>query len=850
MGVPRATAGCAAYRFRATLRSRWTGYLTIVVLVGLLGGVAMGSLAAARRTQSAFPTYLASTNPSNLTLDTSGWEPGQPDSAGASLAGAQLVSRLPGVTRVVNADNLNAQVLDAAGYPRGSPVGAKSLGLSTLNNDGSIDGEYADVDRATAVEGRLPDQDRSDEIDLAPVVAQLLHVHVGDTVPVGFYTNTQSALPGYGTSSGFKVKPHLKMEMKVVGLVDLNNQVVVDSLDATGAAIILYSPAVTRQLLSCCVSSVASYLQLAQGNRGVPRVEAEIDRAAAAQGLGTAFFGVQPSQADAESAIRPESIALAVFGGIAALAALLIAAQAIGRQVRLGTDERRTLRALGAGPGIIVADTVLGLVAAVVVGSTLAVVVAVALSPLAPIGVVRPVYPFPGVAFDWTVLGWGWLLLVVLLCVTATVLTIIESPHRHSADALAPARVPASVRTAAAAGLPVPAVEGIRFAVDPGRGRSSVPVRSALVGALIAVVVLVATVTFGASLDSLVSHPSLYGWNWDYELTGGGGVAPVPGAMAARLLHRDHAVAAWSSMVFGDQAVVDGELVPVLGQRPGAAVTPPVLSGHALDAPGEIVLGGSTLRSIHERIGDVVSVHIPSGTTRRLVIVGTATMPTVGVQVGGTHTTMGSGALVSAALIPNIASNPNDVTPLGPSAILVRLKGGSNDAAGLASLEKMARELTLPENYGVSVLSVQRPAEIINYRSMGTIPAILGLGLAAGATIALCLTLVASVRRRRRDLAMLKTLGFTRRQLAATVAWQATVAVGVGIIVGIPVGIVVGRTLWDVFADQIDAVALPSVPGLVVAVIGIGALVLAALVSAIPGRLAADTPTALLLRAE
>ena len=119
MGAPTATAGCATYRFRATLHSRWAGYLTIVVLVGLLGGVAMGSLAAARRTQSAFPTYLASTNPSNLALETGGWQPGQPISAGASLAGAQLVSHLARVTRVVNAYNLNAQPLDPDGYPAG-----------------------------------------------------------------------------------------------------------------------------------------------------------------------------------------------------------------------------------------------------------------------------------------------------------------------------------------------------------------------------------------------------------------------------------------------------------------------------------------------------------------------------------------------------------------------------------------------------------------------------------------------------------------------------------------------------------------------------------------------------------
>ena len=44
----------------------------------------------------------------------------------------------------------------------------------------------------------------------------------------------------------------------------------------------------------------------------------------------------------------------------------------------------------------------------------------------------------------------------------------------------------------------------------------------------------------------------------------------------------------------------------------------------------------------------------------------------------------------------------------------------------------------------------------------------------------LVLTLVASVRRRRRELALLKTLGFTHRQLAAVVAWQSTIAVALG----------------------------------------------------------------------
>jgi ABC-type lipoprotein release transport system permease subunit len=116
--------------------------------------------------------------------------------------------------------------------------------------------------------------------------------------------------------------------------------------------------------------------------------------------------------------------------------------------------------------------------------------------------------------------------------------------------------------------------------------------------------------------------------------------------------------------------------------------------------------------------------------------------------------------------------------------------------------------------------------------------------------VALGLTLVTSVRRRRTDLALLKTLGFTQRQLAVAVAWQSSVAAVIGVILGVPLGIALGRFLWDLFAHEINAVPAPSVPALSVVLIVVGALILANVVAAIPGRIAARTPTAMVLRAE
>jgi ABC-type lipoprotein release transport system permease subunit len=126
----------------------------------------------------------------------------------------------------------------------------------------------------------------------------------------------------------------------------------------------------------------------------------------------------------------------------------------------------------------------------------------------------------------------------------------------------------------------------------------------------------------------------------------------------------------------------------------------------------------------------------------------------------------------------------------------------------------------------------------------------LALGLAAGAVLALGLALVASVRRRRRDLALLKALGFTQRQLAAAVAWQSTVAAVIGLALGIPIGVLVGRELWTLFARSIDVVPEPTVPVLPMVLLSLGALVFANAVALLPGRSAARTSAALVLKAE
>ena len=201
-------------------------------------------------------------------------------------------------------------------------------------------------------------------------------------------------------------------------------------------------------------------------------------------------------------------------------------------------------------------DGLIGILASVLVGSLLAVAVAVALSPLAPIGPVRPVYPTPGVAYDWTVLGLGVLVLIVVLGSLSVVLAYRGAPQRVAARRRGTVeRSSVVVQAAATSGLPAPTVAGVRFALEPGTGRNAVPVRSAILGAVLAIAVVTATFTFGSSLDTLVSRPALYGWNWNYMLLSGfSGDEDLPQGQTDSLLEHDPYVSGFTGVYFDTAA--------------------------------------------------------------------------------------------------------------------------------------------------------------------------------------------------------------------------------------------------------------------------------------------------------
>jgi predicted lysophospholipase L1 biosynthesis ABC-type transport system permease subunit len=267
-----------------------------------------------------------------------------------------------------------------------------------------------------------------------------------------------------------------------------------------------------------------------------------------------------------------------------------------------------------------------------------------------------------------------------------------------------------------------------------------------------------------------------------------------------------------------------------------------------IETPDEIVLGPATANQLRVGINDNITL-TGEGAPRRLHVVGIATFPTMGKLHAG-HTSLGVGAIVAPQVVPGHDINVlgERAQNLGPNAIFVRFKPGTDRATELAHLQETTRPLMTFT--GIDVFPVQRPAEIVNSRSLGSAPVVLAIGLAAGALLSLALALGSSVRHRRRDLTVLKTLGFTQHQLGATVAWHATTMIVVALLIGVPVGVVTGRALWSAFARALDVVAQPVVPAVGVLFVAVAAVVVANVVAALPARTARRVNPRALLRGE
>ena len=182
---------------------------------------------------------------------------------------------------------------------------------------------------------------------------------------------------------------------------------------------------------------------------------------------------------------------------------------------------------------------------------------------------------------------------------------------------------------------------------------------------------------------------------------------------------------------------------------------------------------------------------------------------------------------------------------------LLRYRPGANLAAAAAKITRVLRASGCPVGSCIiPPVADQRPGDIKNYASIRDTPLALAVVLAVLAVGTLAHVLLTGVRRRRRDLALLKTLGFTRRQVLGTVAWEASAFAAVALLIGLPLGVIAGRWAWAVFASAAGVSTAATVP-LATVLLAIPATLLAAnLIAAAPGWEAARLRPALVLRTE
>ena len=322
----------------------------------------------------------------------------------------------------------------------------------------------------------------------------------------------------------------------------------------------------------------------------------------------------------------------------------------------------------------------------------------------------------------------------------------------------------------------------------------------------------------------------------------------MPEPLLSGILARQPGLASYAIGNYGDISV-QGTIVPAIGVAPvhGRNFLT-LLAGRPPARPDEIALGAQTLGSLHRRIGQRIAVQV-NGVTRPMLITGTAVLAAFS-RGGFESTDLGTGAVLSAPVLSQPSPDTGCLQPRTCySFALLRYRPGTDLRAAAARLITGTTRAGCPPGSCV-VISDQRPDDIRNYSRVRDTPLILGGVLALLAVGTLAHVLATAVRRRRRDLALLKTLGLVRRQVLSVVEWQALILAGVALLIGVPLGLLAGRWAWMLFASSAGLAPAASIPlPLVLLTIPVTAA-LAAGIAVGPGRAAARVRAGVVLRAE
>jgi hypothetical protein len=828
--------GALRLTLRAELRRRWRPMLGLALLLGVIGGVVLTAAAGAQRTDTAYPRLLQWARAAQVQLIPNG------DTIPSRYFAA--LGQLPQVAAMSTVGLYQATLPGR---------GSRLTPVETMSSPDRALGITAD--RVKVLAGHQFGPRTADRAMIDQKLADLEHLRPGGELHLLLIPSspkTGNPEPQLASQRTFRVSAIVRFDSQIV-----------PGTGAAGEPAALLSPPFTATVLARHTTyGTAAGVRLRPGARMAVFLSAAtaLARQYPATGGKVDVISLSTQTAATERAIHPQAVALALFAGLAGVIALAVVVQLLSRQLTLDSAEFPVLCALGMTRGRLAAVSLARTAAVTATGGLVAVAIAIAASPLTPIGAARLAEPAPGVQVNLAVLVAGFavfaLVPLVLLIPAAWAAAARAQGPLGVAQPGRPGRISWLGALAGRTG-PVTSGIGVRMAFEPGHGRTAVPVRSALIGTTVAIASVLAAAVFGTSLIGLISTPHRYGQNWAQMVDLGFG--GITGPLAAKLLATDPAAAASAAGNDGQLSVGDTRtIVPAvgIGPAPGRDFLT-LLAGRAPASPGEIALGAQTMRAVHARLGQTVRVTVnqvaypPSygRISRMMRIVGEAVFPAFS-RGSFTPTDLGTGAAVPAAVLSEASPSTGCTGRVTCyNFFLLRYPPGTDPrAASARMLTTLARKGCPPGS--CLATTDQRPSDIRDYVGVRDTPLLLGAVLGGLAVATMTHVLLTSTRRRRRDLAMLKALGLVRRQVLGVVEWQAVTLAATALLFGVPLGLLAGRWAWVLFADEAGVSPGTSIPvPIVLAVIPV-TLALAALIASGPGWTAARVRLAVALRAE
>jgi len=804
---------------RLEARRRWRSLVVVALLVALTTGTVLAAIAGARRGQSAFDRLWATTLPATVAV-----VPNQP---GFDWSRVEALPEVSAIARFIVYDGAAV-----AGGATGTPF--KSLDLGFPPGDAAM---LHAVERPVVLAGRVSDASRADEVVVTPQFLSVHHLRVGDPLTLHLSSPAQ-AEAGFDASGGQPRGP--LVQVRIVG--EIRSPFWLDGPGGDGGVLPTY--AFTQKYRADVVGSdpahTASYtnalIRLKGGAAAIPAFKAGLARVTGRSDVDV-WDDYDKFGAQIRKGTGYEAAVLLAFGLAALLAALFLVGQTIARYAADTAQDLRVLQVMGLTRrrAAAWAGSVLGLAA--VAGATVGVAAALIASRWMPIGVASYVEPHPGFAADWLVLGPGAAAAVLLVAGGTALLTWSALTARRASAS----RGSAVAAAAAGVGLPVAAVVGTRFALEPGRGRSAVPVLPAVLGAVAGVIGVLAAFTFSAGVSDAAAHPERFGITWQLDAFYGlDGHDFGPSAQVSRAVAASPDVAGLLDVRVGG-AQARGVSIESFEYRPvdGKQVPTVLTAGSMPDGPTTITLAPTTARQLRAQVGSVL--RLTGGPAPRSM-----TVTGIGFVPAGPHNSYDEGAWLTPAGFDRLFGGAHYGFKF--HLALVTLRPGTDPGAGARAVNAAAATV---QGAGPGAFAPPEPDQTVTIlQDLSVLPTALGGFLALLAVGAVGYALATAVRRRGRELAVLRALGLTGRQARLVVVTQATVLAVAGLAAGIPLGFVVGRVVWRTVANFIPLAYQPPLAPWALILIAPATLLAANLLAVWPGWRAARLRAAQVLRTE